>query len=105
MNMKRKRVIQKSIEQDIFNILAANIEENLPKFKQYDITSKKFTFKLLSQALQDNPEAIQKIISEVLALDKKDQEILAELLEKTTLSSIIKSAKMVADRLKFSSRT
>lgn len=90
-----------SIEQDIFNILATNIEENLPKFKQYDTTSKKFTFKLLSQALQDNPEAIQKIISEVLALDKKDQEILAELLEKTTLSSIIKSAKMVADRLNF----
>ncbi|MCP1659982.1 hypothetical protein [Neisseria perflava] len=90
-----------SMEQDIFNILAVNVEEKLPKFKQYDTTSKRFTFKLLSQALQDNPSAIQKIISEVLSLDKRDQEILAELLDKTTLSSIIKSTKIVADRLNF----
>ena len=89
------------IEQDVFDIIATNVEDNLPKFQQIDTNTRKFTFKLLAQALKDNPIAIQKILNEVLALESKDQEVLAELLEKTTLVSIIKSAKIVADRLNF----
>lgn len=89
------------IEQDVFDIIATNVEDNLPKFQQIDTNTRKFTFKLLAQALKDNPMAIQKILNEVLALEPKDQEVLAELLEKTTLASIIKSAKIVADRLNF----
>lgn len=90
-----------TVEKDLFDIIATNVEDRLPKFKQYDTVSKKFTFKLLSQALKENPKSIRKILTEVLSLNTKEQEDLAKLLEKTTLSSIIKSAKIVADRLDF----
>lgn len=88
-------------EKELFDIIAVNVEEKLPKFKTYDNLSKKFTFTLLSKALQDNPSAIQKILTEVLSLSPKDQDALANLLEKTTLPSIIRSAKIVSDRLNF----
>lgn len=91
----------KILEKDVFDIVAVNVEDKLSNFKNMDINSKKFTFKLLYQALQDNPKSIQKILGEVLSLSKADQEVLAGLLEKTTLPSIIKSAKVVADRLNF----
>lgn len=90
-----------AVEKDLFDIVATSVEDRLPKFKQYDTVSKKFTFKLLSQALKENPKSIRKILTEVLSLNTKEQEDLAKLLEKTTLSSIIKSAKIVADRLDF----
>lgn len=89
------------VEKELFDIIASNVEEKLPKFKSYDSLSKKFTFNLLSKALQSNPNTIQKILTEVLSLSVKDQEALADLLEKTTLPSIIQSAKIVSDRLNF----
>lgn len=85
----------------LFNVIASKVEDNLPKFNKVDNRTKKFTFKLLSQALQDNPQSIQKIITEVLSLDQDEQDNFAQLLNKTSLSSIIKSAKVVADRLDF----
>lgn len=85
----------------IFNIIASKVEDNLPKFDKADNTTKKFTFKLLSQALQDNPQSMQKIITEVLHLNQEEQDDFAQLLDKASLSSIIKSARIVADRLDF----
>lgn len=85
----------------LFDIIASKVEDNLPKFEKADNRTKKFTFKLLSQSLQDNPQSIQKIITEVLNLNQEEQDNFAQLLNKTSLSSIIKSAKIVADRLDF----
>jgi len=56
---------------------------------------------LLAQAIRENPDSVQQIIGEVLGLKKADQDELAELLKKTPLSSIISSAKIVANRLDF----
>ncbi|ETR95057.1 PDDEXK family nuclease [Acinetobacter lactucae] len=58
-------------------------------------------FKLIAQAITENPESVQKIITEVLDLKKEDQDKLAELLDNTELSSIISSASIVANRLNF----
>ena len=88
-------------ERQVFDILAVNVQSYLPSFEDADNKSKKFTFKLLAQALKDNPDSIQEIIGEVLGLKKDAQDDLAELLKKTPLSSIISSAKIVADRLDF----
>jgi len=85
----------------LFDIIASKVEDSLPKFEKADNRTKKFTFKLLSQSLQDNPQSIQKIITEVLNLNQEEQNNFAQLLDKTSLSSIIKSAKIVADRLDF----
>lgn len=88
-------------ERQVFDILAVNVESYLPSFEDADEKSKKFTFRLLAQAIRDNPDSVQEIIGEVLGLKKADQDDLAELLRKTPLSSIISSAKIVANRLNF----
>lgn len=88
-------------KRDVFDIVAVNVENKIPKFKKADKDTQKFTFKLLAQALEDNPDAMQKIVAEVLKLSPEEQMGFADLLEKTTLSSIIKSARTVANRLEF----
>lgn len=88
-------------EQEVFDILAANVQTFLPNFDKTEKTSKKFMFKLIAQAITENPESVQKIITEVLELKKEDQDKLANLLDNTELSSIISSATIVANRLNF----
>ena len=88
-------------KREIFDMVATKVEDSLPKFTQADTKTKRFTFKLLSQAIQNNPESLQTIITEVLHLPKDEQDAFANILQKTTLSSVIKSAKIVADRLNF----
>ncbi len=88
-------------ERQVFDILAVNVQSYLPSFDDADNKSKKFTFLLLAQAIRENPDSVQTIIGEVLGLKKEAQDDLAELLGKTPLSSIISSAKLVANRLDF----
>lgn len=88
-------------EQKVFNILAVNVESYLTSFSKSDNSIKKFTFKLLSQALKDNPNSVRKILSEVLVMSSDDQDSMAKLLEKTTLPNIIKASQIVSDRLNF----
>jgi hypothetical protein len=56
---------------------------------------------LLAQALHQNPESVQLIITELLNLKKEEQEDLAELLRCTPFQNIISSAKTVTNRLDF----
>lgn len=88
-------------ERQVFDIIAVNVQSYLPSFEDSTQQSKKFTFKLLAQAIKDNPESLQSIITEILCLKKEAQDDLAELLQKTSLSSIISTAKIVANRLDF----
>lgn len=50
------------IEQKVFDILAVNVESYLTTFNKSSNKVKKFTFKLLSQALKDNPRESPRII-------------------------------------------
>ncbi|HCA9846123.1 Uncharacterised protein [Klebsiella variicola] len=88
-------------EQKVFDILAVNVESYLSPFSKANTKVKRFTFKLLSQALKDNPHSVRKILSEVLVLSSDDQDAMAELLERTTLPNIIKASQVVSDRLNF----
>ena len=88
-------------ERQVFDILAVNVQSYLPSFEEADHKSRKFTFQLLAHAVRENPDSVQTIISEVLGLKRTEQDDLAELLSKTTLSSIISAAKTVASRLDF----
>lgn len=91
----------KNAERQVFDILAVNVANHLDKFEKQNKKSKQFTFTLLKQAIENNPESVQKIISEVLGLKKEEQDDLANLLKQTTLSSVIKSAQIITDRLNF----
>ena len=88
-------------ERQVFDIIGVNVQDFLPDFDKADSSAKKFTFRLLAQALKDNPESLQKILTEVLNLDPEKQADLADLLQKTDLANIIKCAKTVANRLDF----
>lgn len=88
-------------ERQVFDIVAININQNLPDYEQTDRKTKTFQFRVLRQAIEKSPEELQIIINEVLQLPKKKQEQLAELLKDTSLSGIISASKLVSDRLKF----
>lgn len=88
-------------ERQVFDILAVNVQSYLPSFLDADAKTRKFTFRLLAQAIRENPESVQEIIAEVLGLKKEAQDDLAALLKKTPLSSIISSAQIVTNRLDF----
>lgn len=88
-------------ERQVFDIVAVNLEDYLPDFDKAEPKARKFTFMLLAQALKQNPESLQRILTEVLGLKPEDQATLAELLTKMPISAIISSAKLVANRLDF----
>jgi hypothetical protein len=56
---------------------------------------------MLKTTLDENPESLKRILTEVLDLSKEKQSELAELLQYTTLASIIEASKLVTDRLQF----
>ena len=88
-------------ERQVFDIVALNVAKAMPEFDTLDPRNKRFQLRMLKQGVENSPEEIQLIMTEVLGLPKQKQEELAKLLQKTTLASIISSAKMVADRLEF----
>lgn len=88
-------------ERQVFDILALNISDQIKEFENSDLKLKKFQFRLLRQIVNSNPDDLHIILTEVLNLSKGKQSELAELLKDATLSSIISSAKIVTDRLKF----
>lgn len=89
------------VERQVFDVVALQINEYLPDFAKSDVKNKKFSLQMLKSAIERSPQEAQRIIQEVLQLPKEKQEELAELLERTQLSSIINAAKMVSDRLEF----
>jgi hypothetical protein len=88
-------------ERQVFDILALNVSEYAPGFNSSHSKVQALSFRLLREAVEESPDAVQKIIAEVLELPQEKCEQLARLLDKTSLSSIINSSKEVADRLDF----
>ena len=85
----------------VFEICALNVHEYLADFRRSDTKSRKFTFRILREALEDSPASLQRILQDVLELPKEKQEELAELLDRTTLSAIIEASKLITNRLAF----
>lgn len=88
-------------ERKVFDIVAININQNLPDFSGGDKKSKQFQFRMLKHAIEKSPEDLQKILTEVLNLPKASREQLSALLEDTSLASIISASRIVADRINF----
>ncbi len=89
------------VQRDVFDICALTIHKHLPSFKKSQIVDKQFQFQLLKVALEDNPDSVGKIMRDVLSLNKDEQDSFASLLEKTKLSSVIRTTSLVVDRMKF----
>jgi hypothetical protein len=86
---------------EVFDICALSVHQQLDSFREAPIKDRGFTLRMLKTALDENPESLKRILTEVLDLSKERQSELAELLQYTTLSSIIEASKLVTDRLQF----
>jgi post-segregation antitoxin (ccd killing protein) len=89
------------VEREVFDICALNVSDQVPDFEKSDPKQKRLAFRLLRQAIEQNPSSLQAILAEVLGLPKEKQDELAALLKQSTLSSIINASKVVSDRLNF----
>lgn len=88
-------------ERQVFDIVAVNLAENMPALEESDKRSKSFQLRMLRHAIENSPEDLQSVITQVLNLPKKKLEELSSLLEDVSLSSIISASKLVTNRLKF----
>lgn len=85
----------------VFDIVAVTASNYMADFQTAPSKNKAFHLRMLRSAIEKSPQELQIILNEVLGLPKRKQEELASLLQEASLSSIINSAKIVADRLKF----
>ena len=88
-------------ERQVFDLVALNVSEYLPSFADSDDRTQRLQLRLLRQAVEASPDVARRILSEVLELPLVKQQQLASLLDRTSLSSIISAARLVADRLDF----
>ncbi len=97
---KPQDVVERS-ERQVFDLVAINLPRYLPDFEGADPKSKSLSLKLLKHALRTSPTIARRILAEVLDLPEDKQEEFAQLLERTSLESIITASKIVTDRLDF----
>ena len=89
------------VERQIFDIVALHVQDYSPDLQNVEPRTRAFHMRLLRNAIEQSPNDLQIILNEVLKLPKDKREELSNLLQETTLASIITAAKLVADRLKF----
>lgn len=97
---KADSIIEESKRQ-VFDIVALQVNEYLPDFENQDDKSKKFTLSLIKEALEKDSSSLQRILTEVIELPLDKREELVEILEETSLSSIIDTMTEIKNRLKF----
>jgi hypothetical protein len=88
-------------KRQVFDIVALNVNEYLPDFNDQDNKTKKFTLRLIKEALENDSNSLQIILSEVIGLPDDKREELKELLETTSLVNIIDTINEVNNRLQF----
>ena len=85
----------------VFDVLAVNLNEISPRIRTASKETKRFTFSLMRQAIEEKPSSLNKIIKEVFNLSKEKQDEFAELLDSVSLTSMINTIGQVKDRLLF----
>jgi hypothetical protein len=84
-------------ERAVFDVISGAVAPHIPKRK----ADAKLTLTLLRDAVRHDPEQLEVILHEVVALSPADRDALTRLLRETSLSAIIRSANLVAGRRKF----
>ncbi len=97
---KPDSIIEESKRQ-VFDIVALQVNEYLPDFENQDDKSKKFTLSLIKEALEKDSTSLQRILTEVVELPDEKRDELVEILEDTSLSSIIDTMTEIKNRLRF----
>ncbi|HOE03997.1 MAG TPA: ATP-binding protein [Bacteroidales bacterium] len=97
---KAENLIEESKRQ-VFDIVALQVNEFLPDFENQDDKSKKFTLSLIKEALEKDSTSLQRILTEVIELPQEKRDELVDILEETSLSSMIDTMTIIKNRLKF----
>lgn len=84
-------------ERKTFDVVITAARGALPKSGP----SRRLAVKLFHHALESDPGHLQDILNKVLDLPAEDQQHLANLLQETELSNVIRSASTVTNRMKF----
>lgn len=85
--------------QAIFNYVAVSAEHALNSIS--DPTAKRFSLNAIKVAVEADPSSLELVMKEVLALPVEKLDEFREILERTSLASVIAAVKTVTDRLEF----
>lgn len=89
-------------EREVFNVISLSVHDYLPGFESSsNVKNRRLQLELIKQALENGNASLQRIFDDVLGLPKEQQDELADLLEHTSLSHMIRATKLVSDRLRF----
>jgi hypothetical protein len=88
-------------ERQVFDVVALNLADYSSDFEKASAQQQKLIFQLVKTAIENGTSTLPSILEKVIGLPKEKQEELAELLRKTSLTSVINAAKAVTDRLDF----
>lgn len=83
---------------DLFDVVALAASKAV---QTSDAPARRFSLRLLREAVENSPTALNRILQEVLELPKDRLDELHRLLDHTPLTSIIGAAKTITDRLNF----
>lgn len=85
-------------EREVFDIAAV---ATAPVVENIEPRSRKLSLRLLREALESSPGSLHTVLHEVLELPQDQVDELRDLLDKTSLSSVIAAARQITDRLDF----
>jgi hypothetical protein len=88
-------------ERQVFEVVALTVRDHLPSFATAAPKEQRLTFRLVKQALEQDPGSLQTILGEVLGLPERQRDELAALLKHTSLAQIISASRVVTERLDF----
>ncbi|NRD88268.1 hypothetical protein C8024_00575 [Sphingopyxis sp. BSNA05] len=88
-------------ERQVFDVVALNLADYSGDFEKAPVKQKKLILQLVKAAVESGPSNLLSILQQVVDLPETRQEELADLLRKTSLTSVINAAKAVTDRLEF----
>ncbi|MFJ4845455.1 ATP-binding protein [Streptomyces sp. NPDC088733] len=85
------------VERETFDIIATTVHRHMPRPAKHQ----RATLALLRESVKHQPGHVNRILDEIFRLSSDDKSELDRLLNRTSLSSIIKASSSVADRLDF----
>lgn len=88
------------VEREVFDIMATTAARYLPDFGTTTTTSRAFQLRMMRTAIENGSDDLQLIMKEVLNLPARQHQELAQLLQETSLPSIISASRVVTNRLK-----
>jgi hypothetical protein len=95
------RTSVEQVEREVFDIVATTAVRYLPDFASNNTRSRAFQLSMMRTAIESGSEQLQFVMKEVLRLPTRQLDELAQLLQESSLASIISANRVVSNRLKF----